>query len=118
MSLGIVAIENNEVYVMADTLLSFPERSGKKSFHGLKVFFLTEDTAIAYSDTAGKIAHGRLYAIYTQGCKHDIEILAKQICNSFDHEVEFLLAKSGENPVIAKISNGSISIRRDNGGVY
>lgn len=117
MSLGVATIENNEVFLMADTLLSFPEKSGKKPCCGLKVFFLNKETAIAYSGTAGEVAHGRLHAIYTQGHKGDIEFLAEQICRSFDDEVHFLLAQAGEKPSIAKIAGGSVSIR-ENDGVY
>ncbi|MFT5722212.1 MAG: hypothetical protein ACI9W6_002538 [Motiliproteus sp.] len=117
MSLGVAAIIDGHSFLMADTLLSFPEKSGKKPSHGLKVFFLNESTSVAYSGAAGEVAHGRLHAIYMQGYKDDIKILAEQICNSFDHEVDFLLAKSGEDPLIAKISDGKVSIRSDS-GVY
>jgi hypothetical protein len=103
---------------MADTLLSFPKKSGKKPLNGLKVFFLDESTSIAYSGAAGEVAHGRQHAIYMQGYKNDIKVLAEQICNSFDHEVDFLLAKSGEIPPIAKISDARVSIRSDNGSIY
>ncbi len=115
MSLCIAIIDNNEVFLMADTLLSFPEKTGKKPFHGLKIFFLNQNIAIAYSGAAGKIAHSRLYAIYTQGHKGNIKLLAKQICKSFDDKVDFLLAQSGEKPMITKISEGKISILEDDG---
>jgi hypothetical protein len=118
MTLGVANIEGGHSYLMADTLLSFPEKSGKKPLHGLKVFFLDENTSIAYAGTAGEVAHVRLRAIYIQGYKNDIKLLAEQICNSFDHEVDFLLAKSGENPAIAKISDGKVSIANENGSLY
>jgi hypothetical protein len=102
MSLGVAVIEDGHSFLMADTLLSFPKKSGKKPLNGLKVFFLDESTSIAYSGAAGEVAHGRQHAIYMQGYKNDIKVLAEQICNSFDHEVDFLLAKSGEIPPIAK----------------
>jgi len=117
MTLGIATIENNEVFIMADTLLSFPEKSGKKPFHGLKVFFLNKEIAIAYAGIAEEVAHGRLNAIYTQGHKGDIHFLSEQICQSFDDKVDFLLAQSGARPAIAKITEGSVSIREDD-GVY
>lgn len=115
MTLGIAIIENNEVFLMADTLLSFPEKSGKKPFHGLKVFFLDKETAIAFSGTAGEMAHGRLYGIYKQGIRGDIKALAEQISQSFDGEVDFLLAQSGRKPVIAKVSESTVSVREQDG---
>lgn len=117
MSLGIAAIENSDVFLMADTQLSFSKDSGKKPLFGLKVFFLDKNTAIAYSGTAGEVAHGRLYAIYKQGHRGDLCILAEQICSSFDHDVDFLLAKTGVKPSIAKIASGSIAIQSGT-GVY
>jgi hypothetical protein len=115
MSLCIAAIEDNEVFLMSDTLLSYPEKSGKKPFHGLKIFFIDSKTAIAYSGTAGEVAHGRLYGIYKQGHKGDINILAEQINRSFDDEVDFLLAQSGRKPTIAKIAGGLVSVRENDG---
>lgn len=115
MSLCIAVIEHNEVFLMADMLLSFPKKTGKKPFHGLKVFFLDQNTVIAYSGTAGKVAHSRLYAIYTQGHKGDIKLLAEQICRSFNNEVDFLLAQSGKKPAIAKITEGIVYFQEDNG---
>ncbi|VAW76677.1 hypothetical protein MNBD_GAMMA12-1405 [hydrothermal vent metagenome] len=106
MTLGIAAIENNEVFLMADTLLSYSEKSGKKPYHGLKIFFLDKNTAIAYAGTAREVAHGRLHGIYKQGYRGDLKILVDQILNSFDEEVDFLLAQSGRNPAIAEISGG------------
>jgi hypothetical protein len=117
MTLGIAAIENNEVFLMADTLLSYPEKSGKKPCHGLKIFFIDKNTAIAYAGTAGEVAHGRLHGIYKQGYRGDLKVLAEQILHSFDEEVDFLLAQSGRKPAIAKISGGMVSVREDN-GVY
>lgn len=108
MSLVIALIENSEVFLMADTQLTFPERIGVKPAYGMKVFFLDKHTAIAFAGTAGEIAHGRLNAIYKQGNRGDVLILAEQICNSFDHEVDFLLAQTLEKPTIVKVSSGSI----------
>ncbi len=115
MSLGIAVIENTEVFLMADTLLSYPEKSGKKPFHGLKIFFIDAKTAIAYSGAAGEIAHGRLYGIYKQGYRGNIKLLAEQIHQSFDDEVDFLLAQSGSKPAIAKIAGGLVSVRENDG---
>lgn len=115
MSLGIAVIENSNVFLMADTQLSFPENSGKKPLFGLKVFFLDKHTAIAYSGTAGEAAHSRLYAIYKQGDLGDLINLAEQIHSSFDQEVDFLLTKTGKMPSIVKISSGKISIQSAKG---
>lgn len=115
MSLGIAVIEGSDVFLMSDTQLSFPENSGKKPSFGLKIFFLDRYTAIAYSGTAGEIAHGRIHAIYKKGHRGDLRILAEQINSSFDQKVDFLLAKTGEEPSIAKIAGGSIATQSDKG---
>ncbi|MDH5444371.1 MAG: hypothetical protein OEY52_02375 [Gammaproteobacteria bacterium] len=115
MTLCLAAIQNNEVYLLADTLLSYPAKSGKKPFHGLKIIFIDAQTAIAYAGTAEEVAQSRLYGIYKQGYRGDINILAEQIIKSFDEEVDFLIAQSGEKPAIAKVSGGSKSARETEG---
>jgi len=115
MSLAIAIVEDSNVNLIADTQISFPEKTGKKSCFGLKVFFIDKDIAIAYSGIAGHIAHGRINAIYEQGNKKDLYTLAKQIFLSFDDKVDFLLAKTGENPSIAKVSDGYISFKINKG---
>jgi hypothetical protein len=115
MSLGIVAIENSEVLLMADTQLTFPEHSGKKPLFGLKVSFLDSNTAIAYAGAGPEVAHGRVYGIYKQGHRGDLDILAQQIHSSFDRKVDFLLARTGTEPSIAKVANGQIAFQSGKG---
>jgi hypothetical protein len=113
MTLVIASIKDGIVNLTADTMLSYPEKSGKKSIHGLKIFFLDDKTAIAYAGAAGEIAHRKLYAIYHQGQTECIEFLANQICKSFDDETHFLLARAGHDPSIVKVAEGRVSARND-----
>ncbi len=115
MSLGIVVINNSNVAIMADTQFTYNDKNGKKPYYTTKIFFIDKNTAIAFAGFGVEITHNRIKAIYDQGNKNDLLILAEQISQSFDNKVDFLLAKTGKNLSIAKISNGNVSFEKSKG---
>ncbi|WP_461480914.1 hypothetical protein [Porticoccus sp.] len=119
MTLAIAAIEENTVWIMADTKYTFDEiKSGKKPVYGLKVFFLDKYTAIAYAtDVAVEIAHQRIYDIYRRFDSANFGELVERIYCDFDQAIDFILARSGGSPAIAKISDGYYAIE-NNQGIY
>lgn len=115
MSLAIASIHGATVHLVSDTQLTPPENLGKPPEFGLKMFLLDQHTAIAYAGEGSLVAHPRVNAIYRQGHRGDIEVLAKEIQRSFNDEVDFLLAQTIPYPAIAKISSGSISFTKNTG---
>lgn len=117
MTLALALIDNGEVFLMADTQLTLPTHKEGRPFYGLKIFFLDKFTAVAYAGTAGEVAHSRLFSILQMKGTEDIRHLAEKISKHFDSQVDFLLAKSGPSPTIAKVSEGMVA-SSSTGGLF
>ncbi len=118
MTLCIAALVGSDAFLMGDTQLTSPVSMGAPPLDVLKTFFLDESTAIAYAGAAGKEADGRIRAIYESRKTSDIRLLAEVICRSFDREVDFVLAKVGSAPMIAKVSHGEVACETRAGSIY
>ena len=79
MSLIITKIENDKIYILADTQITPAEYLNEKPFDGLKIFFLSRMIAIAYSG-AITIAHKIIYEVYKKHYRTpDLNLILKEI---------------------------------------
>lgn len=110
MSLIIVKFENNILYVLADTQITPVDFSGEKPFDALKIFFLNQMTAIAYSGKT-PLAHRIIHELYVKcSLTNDINIISKEIeilCQQKDAP-DFLLMGLAPDFCVKKISNNKI----------
>lgn len=111
MTLIISTIENNEIFLLADSQITFPVHTYEKPFDALKMFFFDQRTAIAYSGTS-LYAHQIIFQIYKKyNTDEGLESLADSINRLRDKEAnpDFLLARASNLPEIIKISDSGVS---------
>jgi hypothetical protein len=105
MSLVLSYFKGDTVFLLADSQISPASHLGEKQYDALKIFFLSKNIAVAYAGTVEK-AHSVIRTVYLEGISDDIQVISNRIvelCDSDD--VDFLIARSGIDARVIKISN-------------
>ncbi|MBV7536877.1 hypothetical protein KW842_13995 [Duganella sp. sic0402] len=115
MTLIVSYIEDGEVYLYSDTLVSFSKQQGKPGFHVLKILMLSPTLVIAFSG-----AYRQALEVFFDLIKQesppqlsvgDLAHLLHLRCASISEELgrevspDFLLAQSGPEPIVYRITD-------------
>ena len=107
MTLVLAHVENEEVYLLADTRMTYDDDSlGKKPFDALKIFFFNPRIAIAYAGLQ-KPAHEIIMQVYLEQYWDDAEKLSSRVAELNNRNgADFLVAESGGNKKVIKVHSG------------
>lgn len=115
MTLVVSYIEDGEVYLYSDTLVSFSKQLGKPGFHVLKILMLSPTLVIAFSGAYQQalevffelIKQESPSQLSVRDLAHLLHLRCASISEELGQEVspDFLLAKSGPEPIVYRITD-------------
>jgi len=120
MTLVLAVVRDEEIHLMADTLISFDARLGRKPYHALKILSLSSITVLAFSGGHEHAMH--IFFDLFSVRAHELEIfelakliehLRSQISSRFpssDEVPDFLIASTTPNICVYRINDHGVSL--------